>query len=55
MKYKVLKPIMYHGKVITDGEIELDKEQAERLLELEAVEEPKKKRGSGDDQADTAQ
>lgn len=50
MKYKVKSPIMLHGVLIQDGEVELAKEQADRLLELEAIEEVKRSsRGSKDD------
>lgn len=53
MKYKVKSPLMLHGVLIQEGEIDLTKEQADRLLELEVVEETKRSgRGSKDDQDD---
>ena len=37
-KYTVLSPILQGGVVFTSGEIELDDNQAERLLELDVIE-----------------
>jgi len=42
MKYKVKSPIILHGVLIQDGEVELNKEQAKRLIELEAIEDLKR-------------
>ena len=42
-KYPVLNPVLHGGVIVSSGYVELDEEQAERLLELEAIGEAEQK------------
>lgn len=42
VKYSIVKPLLQNGVILSSGEVELNAEEAKRLVELEVVDEIEK-------------
>ncbi|GGA31756.1 hypothetical protein [Psychrobacillus lasiicapitis] len=51
-KYSIVKPLLQNGIVLTSGEVELNTDEAKRLVELEVIQKIEKgsKRSTGQKQ-----